>query len=345
MVLEQSYYLEQGGTLRPFKMSSGTNTRGYSLPIQRAMTDFGSDESFGKACGKVKEHYGVSIPVSGERNVTLRHAKRIKQKLKEDVKAKNMRKSKQVLSSRIGDSFIISETDGSMAPIVVTKKSKTSDNRKHKEVMYREARLTLAHSSKSTVPVFSVTFGDVTTTGNHIRYCVDKAGCGGNSQIHAIGDGAPWIADQVATQFGGKAKYLIDFYHASGYLAAASHECAMIDPLKWLHAQQQLLKCGKYETVLINLSNYAHEHEDSATYKCYNYLKNRTHQLHYDEAIRNQLPIGSGEIESAHRYIIQNRIKITGAWWLEDNAESMANLGVHRANQEWDNYWISLNAA
>jgi hypothetical protein len=30
---------------------------------------------------------------------------------------------------------------------------------------------------------------------------------------------------------------------------------------------------------------------------------------------------------------------------LEDNAESMANLGVHRANQEWDNYWISLNAA
>lgn len=94
--------------------------------------------------------------------------------------------------------------------------------------MYREARLTLAHSSKSTVPVFSVTFGDVTTTGKHIRYCVDKAGCGGNSQIHAIGDGAPWIADQVSTQFGGKAKYLIDFYHASEYLAAASHECATI---------------------------------------------------------------------------------------------------------------------
>jgi hypothetical protein len=63
--------------------------------------------------------------------------------------------------------------------------------------------------------------------------------------------------------------------------------------------------------------------------------------LHYYEAIQNDLPIGSGEIESGHRYIIQNRIKITGAWWLEDNAESMANLSVHRANNKWDEYWES----
>lgn len=88
VVLEQSYYLKQGGTLRPFKISSGANTRSYSLPLQRVMTDFGSDESFTKACDKVKEHYGVNIPVSGERNVTLRHAKMIKQKLKAEVKAK-----------------------------------------------------------------------------------------------------------------------------------------------------------------------------------------------------------------------------------------------------------------
>ena len=337
--MEQSYYLKQGGTLRPFRLSSGTSTRGYSLPLQRVMADFGADESFYKASSKIKEHYGVIIPVSGERTVTLTHANKIRQQLKKEVAAKNKRAKKKELKARTGSTFVISETDGSMVPIVVTKKSGKHDGRKNKEVMYREARLTLAHSSNSVLPVFSVTFENIKTVGNHIRYCVDKAGCGGNSQIHAIGDGAPWISDQVGIQFGSQAKYLIDFYHVSEYLAAASHECARIEPIKWLHAQQQLLRCGKYETVLTNLSSYAHGHQDSATYKCHQYLKKRTHQLHYDEAIKNELPIGSGEIESAHRYIIQNRIKITGAWWLIDNAESMANLAVLRANNNWDEYW------
>jgi len=331
--------------LRPFRLSSGVSTRGYSLPLQRVMTDFGSDESFSKASDKIKEHYGVAIPVSGERAVTLSHAKNIKQQLKKEVAIKNKQINKKELKARVGSLFIVSETDGSMAPIVVTRKSGCGDKRKNKKVIYREARLTLARSSESKTPIFSVTFEDIKTTGKHMRYCIDKAGCGGNSRIHAIGDGAPWIADQIAVQFGSQAKYLIDFYHASEYLAAASHECARIEPIKWLHAQQQLLKCGRYETVLTNLSNYAHEHEGSATYKCYHYLKKRTHQLHYDEAIQNDLPIGSGEIESGHRYIIQNRIKITGAWWLEDNAESMANLSIHRANNKWDEYWKIPQAA
>ena len=71
----------------------------------------------------------------------------------------------------------------------------------------------------------------------------------------------------------------------------------------------------------------------------------RTHQLHYDEAIKNYLPIGSGEIESAHRYIIQNRVKITGAWWLIDNAESMINLNIHGVNNNWEDYWEKAKTA
>jgi len=231
-----------------------------------------------------------------------------------------------------------------MTPIVEPKKS-GPDRRKGKKVMYREVRLTLAHENGSNSPVFSATFDDIDTVGKHIRYCIDKAGCGSNSHIHAIGDGALWISDQVDKQFGAQASYLIDFYHASEYLAAAAHECAKDRPQKWLHAQQLLLKCGHYKTVLDNLKDYAMANEGSATEKGYNYLKKRTHQLHYDQAIKNDLPIGSGEIESAHRYIIQNRIKIAGAWWLIDNAESMVHLSVNRANNNWDNYWINAKAA
>ena len=47
---------------------------------------------------------------------------------------------------------------------------------------------------------------------------------------------------------------------------------------------------------------------------CHRYLNNRIHQLDYKSAIGKGLPIGSGEIESAHRYVIQKRLKLSGAW-------------------------------
>jgi hypothetical protein len=37
----------------------------------------------------------------------------------------------------------------------------------------------------------------------------------------------------------------------------------------------------------------------------YRYIHNRLNQLDYKGAIADELPIGSGEIESAHRYVIQ----------------------------------------
>jgi len=45
------------------------------------------------------------------------------------------------------------------------------------------------------------------------------------------------------------------------------------------------------------------------------------------------------------RYIIQQRIKIPGAWWKFENADKMLALRVTRANGNWENYWDSRKAA
>jgi hypothetical protein len=44
--------------------------------------------------------------------------------------------------------------------------------------------------------------------------------------------------------------------------------------------------------------------------------------------VAKDLPIGSGEIESAHRYIAQQRLKRPGAWWRVKHAEYMFELRV-----------------
>ncbi len=56
------------------------------------------------------------------------------------------------------------------------------------------------------------------------------------------------------------------------------------------------------------------------------------------------LPIGSGEIESAHRYIPQKRLKIPGATWHPDTVNPMLALRIVRANGWWDDFWTKQSA-
>lgn len=72
---------------------------------------------------------------------------------------------------------------------------------------------------------------------------------------------------------------------------------------------------------------------------CHRYLSNRLEHLAYQGALAKGLPIGSEEIESAHRYVVQQRLKRPGAWWTPDNAETMLALRVTRANGQWPIYW------
>ena len=69
------------------------------------------------------------------------------------------------------------------------------------------------------------------------------------------------------------------------------------------------------------------------------YLENRPDQLDYPAAIRNGLPVGSGLIESAHRHLLQSRLKLSGAWWTLPHAHAMCQLRVCRSNNLWDDYW------
>lgn len=79
--------------------------------------------------------------------------------------------------------------------------------------------------------------------------------------------------------------------------------------------------------------------EDAPVRACYRYISKRPDFLDYQGALAAGLPIGSGAIESAHRYVIQSRLKRPGAWWTLDNLNNMLALRVLRANREWEEYW------
>lgn len=46
--------------------------------------------------------------------------------------------------------------------------------------------------------------------------------------------------------------------------------------------------------------------------------------------------IGSGTIESAHRTVVQKRMKQSGQRWSNKGAQNMLNLRVLSMNKQWD---------
>lgn len=331
--------------MRPLKLFCGISCRGYSKLIQRRVVAFGAEASFGRINEGLKEHYGIELPLSSLRLITLSHAKALKKKEEKELNKKNESPKKS----------IISQADGCMVPIVTPQPlvktplepgAKKQDRRKGKTLSWKEARLTLAHEKGSVTPKFSATMGEVDEVGRHMMHCAQMVGFGENTEVHSVGDGATWISDQVEVQFGDQATYLIDLYHLCDYLIAAAKKIAPGKEKAWMEKQKDLLKDNRADLVLAELLPFIEEKSipdaHAPVRACYRYISNRLHQLDYKTALEKGLPIGSGEIESAHRYIIQERLKLPGAWWLDTNAKAMLALRTARANGNWDSYWRSV---
>jgi hypothetical protein len=305
------------------------------------MTDFGADGPFAAAAAKLREHYGIDVPVSTVRAITEQHG------------AAMLAGQPQgsPWPEPPGVPRLIAEMDGSMVPRVDTAAPAGSDGprdrRKTRQLSWTEARLCLVRAPGSVTPRFGATMGTVEAAGDQLWECAVAVGFGPQTRVHAVGDGASWIADQVERTLGAQATYLVDFYHLCDYLAAAAAVVAAPEPAAWLTEKKSWLKANRWSEVLDTLRPWRepdHVADEAAPVRaCIRYISNRTSALDYHHALAAELPIGSGEIESAHRYIIQTRLKRAGTWWTADNLNNMLALRVLRANREWDAYWTRVN--
>lgn len=151
-----------------------------------------------------------------------------------------------------------------------------------------------------------------------------------------------WIVEKFTDNFGFQREYLIDFYHVTEYLAAAAPKTAgEKKAMMWLRKQKGRLVLGPVNKILRTLE--PHQEPDSASEKpvrnAYRYIEQRRDHLHYHKARMAGMPIGSGEVTRAHRHVIQQRMRIAGACWRENNAQPMLGLRIARANHCWEHYW------
>jgi len=158
-----------------------------------------------------------------------------------------------------------------------------------------------------------------------------------------IADGAKWIWNWVE-DFYGDSVQILDFYHAieklGAYAALAYKE--IDERRRWLNTQKQRLKADKIETVLEELKETAAKTTDTtdvgkALKDIIRYYQSNMERMKYGTFIKKGYLIGSGSIESAHRNVVQQRLKLSGQRWSINGAQRIVNLRAYRKSNRWEN--------
>lgn len=165
---------------------------------------------------------------------------------------------------------------------------------------------------------------------------IESYGCK-KMRLVFINDGASWIRNWIEDAFP-KAVSILDFWHALEYLYsfANSFFADKNDVEKWVAKQKKLLLASKVKQAIQNIKRLAPESDEAI--KTINYYETNQNRMDYKyyKTIGAGI-IGSGAIESAHRTVVQKRMKLSGQRWSLQGAQNMLNLRVTYMNEKWEN--------
>ena len=176
--------------------------------------------------------------------------------------------------------------------------------------------------------------------GNHknflkkVEYHVDTM-----AEVIFIADGAKWIWKWVEAMYP-ESTQILDFFHAKEHLCQWA-EMAIKDSSEkqqWIDEQSMLLLNNKADTVINNITQLKVHSPKARKEKKILLAYYATHRsrMNYKTYRENNLMIGSGPIEAAHRHVIQQRMKLSGQRWTMKGAQQMANLRVIHKSNQWN---------
>ena len=161
--------------------------------------------------------------------------------------------------------------------------------------------------------------------------------------VIVLGDGARWIWDRVSA-FWPQARQILDYYHCKEHLFEFARVCLQAAVFadeaamqQWVSEQETLLFSDAVEEVIRRIAEIDSGSEAlaEAQSKLLHYYGSNQERMRYGSYRRLGYLIGSGPIESAHRYVIHKRMKLSGQRWTIHGAQAVANLRVAYASKQW----------
>jgi hypothetical protein len=147
-------------------------------------------------------------------------------------------------------------------------------------------------------------------------------------------DGAIWLSGLMQSHYP-QATLILDFYHVMSYIAQAAKAAigTTQQGKQWIEEQRECLLKRELKMVLQSIE--ALEIADQLKDSIRGYLSKNVFRMDYQLYRQRGLFIGSGAIESAHRTVVQKRLKRAGQRWTISGAQRVLNLRVCQMSQRW----------
>ena len=317
----------------------------YTPQVQEAITRLSSRMSYREAREELGLLWQVELSKSGMRHVTLRHGQVADALITEKV----AQLEATAPTPTAQPEQLVMCTDGAMVQLT------SGEWREVKTVTFGEFR---PHWDAKQRKVVAQTdqisyFSRVGTAEAFSRAALVEWHRRGGENAHtvvAVQDGAQWIQSFIDYHCP-QAVRVIDFAHAQEYVAAvgrAIHGAETDAFRQWYGRLSKQLGHQPPQRTVNELRLLQRQHPDhpeaEAMELAIRYLEKRLPMIDYPHFRRQQIPIGSGIVESGHKVVMQQRMKQAGMRWKEANLNPMLALRLALCNQRWKMSWQEIEA-
>jgi hypothetical protein len=292
--------------------------------MEKRVLDFAVNDVYGEAVARWSLHYDEPISDNLLRRVAARVGRQCETadqgRLQEQLKPR----------APAAAEVLVVETDGSMLPIRGAEPWKEAKV----GIVYR-------HDVKQRAPTpesarYVSVLGGQSEFAAVLEEALDVEDIDNCGSVVWLGDGAVcnWrLADHLAPD----ATQILDWHHAVEH-AVDCGKVLLGDDSPWIPIWQkrceQLLAAGNPDAVIAQLTACTSETDRrrdkaaalSAIDNLVRYYTNNAERMEYDHYRDRGYPIGTGAIESAHRHVLQTRMKRAGQRWALRCARRMARL-------------------
>ncbi len=315
---------------------------GRSEAVIRALNDFGIEESFVNAAIRFKDHYYYEIGPSAVARSTKDTAQQamdfIENKFSDVDPAQDNNAIEKMLIELDGCEIRtaqLARIENSTETTPVYKNPK-----KTKTIKWRDVRLGFVRPLDSKSKIFAGKMDSYQSVVGQMHSAAVLIGMTPETKIIGVADGGIGLSEELKRQFS-TMQFILDKSHFRDHLydTAESLGIKKENLSAWVNPRVKATSDGKVNAVLKELEDENKNNPNDRRGRLIGYIKRFCDALDYGSFKSKGYPIGSGEIESAHKSIPQKRLKIPGASWSTESINPMLSLRILRANGWWEDFW------
>lgn len=191
-------------------------------------------------------------------------------------------------------------------------------------------------------------FGDIEALQQRLWLEARRQGILRAPQVVWLSDGARGLWHLFEARFARHATGILDFYHAAHQLwkgAAAWLDGRTTQARRWFAWARHRLRHGMPDGVLADLADALDveglpETARETLRTVYTYLERHREHINYVRYKELGLPLGSGMVESACKWLIQQRFKGVGMRWSADGFNHLLHLRLAWVNGRFDALFV-----